>query len=83
MLQYGNKLFQSTFISIIQPGASLVGLLQFNLLNSSVALVGYYFAAFTIDRPWMGRRRMQVPPHSTLSQASATVECSNLQLRGY
>jgi len=21
--------------------------------------VGYYFAAFTIDRPWMGRMRMQ------------------------
>ncbi len=59
-LQYGNKLFQSDFIGIIQPGTSLVGLLQFNLLNSSVALVGYYAAAFTIDKPWMGRRRMQV-----------------------
>jgi hypothetical protein len=57
---YGNKLFQSDFIEIIQPGSSLIGQLQFNLLNSSVALVGYYAAAFTIDKPWMGRRRMQV-----------------------
>ena len=60
LLQYGNKLFQSDFIGIIQPGTSLIGLLQFNLLNSSVALVGYYAAAFTIDKTWMGRRRMQV-----------------------
>jgi hypothetical protein len=59
---YGNKLFQSDFIGIIQPGSSLIGQLQFNLLNSSVALVGYYAAAFTIDKPWMGRRRMQVTP---------------------
>lgn len=33
--------------------------LEWTLLNSAVALVGYYFAAFTIDRPWMGRTRMQ------------------------
>lgn len=33
--------------------------LEWTLLNSTVALVGYYFAAFTIDRPWMGRTRMQ------------------------
>lgn len=59
-MQYGNKLFQSDFIGIIQPGTSLIGLLQFNLLNSSVALIGYYAAAFTIDKAWMGRRRMQV-----------------------
>ncbi|KAK9839247.1 hypothetical protein WJX81_004005 [Elliptochloris bilobata] len=57
---YGNKLFQSEFISIIYPGASLVQQLEFNLLNSCVALWGYYLAAFTIDLPWMGRRRMQV-----------------------
>lgn len=56
---YGNKLFQSTFIGIINPGASVKKVLEWTLLNSSVALVGYYFAAFTIDKPWMGRRRMQ------------------------
>ncbi len=56
----GNKLFQSEFINVIHPGSSLVPLLEYNLLNSSVALFGYYFAAFTIDKVWMGRRRMQV-----------------------
>ena len=56
----GNKLFQSEFINVIHPGSNLLGLLEYNLLNSSVALFGYYFAAFTIDRIWMGRRRMQV-----------------------
>jgi hypothetical protein len=56
----GNKLFQSEFINVIHPGSNLLGLLEYNLLNSSVALFGYYFAAFTIDRAWMGRRRMQV-----------------------
>lgn len=34
--------------------------LGFTLINSTVALAGYYFAAFTVDRPWMGRRRMQI-----------------------
>ena len=57
---YGNKLFQSTFIGIIVPHASLKASLEWTLLNSTVALVGYYFAAFTVDRAWMGRRRMQV-----------------------
>ena len=57
----GNKLFQSEFIGIIYPGADLVQQLEFNLLNSSVALFGYYLAAFTIDLPWMGRRGMQAP----------------------
>jgi hypothetical protein len=56
---YGNKLFQSTFIGIIVPHASLKTSLEWTLLNSTVALVGYYFAAFTVDRAWMGRRRMQ------------------------
>ena len=63
----GQKIFQSEFIGIIHPGANLIGQLEFNLLNSSVALFGYYLAAFTIDRPWMGRRRMQVgqaPQHT-------------------
>jgi MFS family permease len=38
----------------------LIEVLQWTTLNSAVALVGYYFAAFTIDRAWMGRKRMQV-----------------------
>lgn len=54
------QLFQSTFIKIINPKASIIEVLEWTALNSAVALVGYYFAAFTIDRPWMGRMRMQV-----------------------
>lgn len=57
---YGNKLFQSTFIGIIVPNASVKTSLEWTLLNSTVALVGYYFAAFTVDKRWMGRSRMQV-----------------------
>ena len=56
---YGNKLFQGTFIKVINPTASLMELLFWTLLNSGVALIGYYFAAFTIDKQWMGRKRMQ------------------------
>ncbi|GFR43042.1 hypothetical protein Agub_g4047 [Astrephomene gubernaculifera] len=57
---YGNKLFQGTFIKIINPSATLIQVLEWTLLNSAVALVGYYFAAFFIDKPWMGRMRMQM-----------------------
>ena len=46
----GNKLFQGTFIKIINPKASLLEVLLWTALNSGVALIGYYFAAFTIDR---------------------------------
>ncbi|KAL6777660.1 PTA1A [Auxenochlorella protothecoides x Auxenochlorella symbiontica] len=56
---YGNKLFQSTFIEVIHPGAGLLAVLEWTLLNSGVALVGLYCAAFTIDKTWMGRKRMQ------------------------
>jgi MFS family permease len=56
---YGSKLFQSTFISVLSPGASTFERLQWTLLNSAVSLVGYYFAAYTIDKQWYGRRRMQ------------------------
>eukprot|EP00884_Botryococcus_braunii_P017221 jgi/Botrbrau1/4182/Bobra.0192s0042.1 len=57
---YGNKLFQSTFINIISGGhASIQVNLMWTALNSFIALVGYYFAAFTIDKKWMGRVRLQ------------------------
>lgn len=57
---YGNKLFQGTFIKEI-VGADITPFktLVYVLINSSVALVGYYVAAYTIDRKWMGRRGMQ------------------------
>lgn len=36
---YGNKLFQSTFIEILSPGASILLVLEWTLLNSFVSLV--------------------------------------------
>lgn len=56
---YGNKLFQTSFILLLRPNAGLQEILGYTALNSAVSLVGYYAAAFTIDKPWMGRRRMQ------------------------
>ena len=56
---YGNKLFQSTFIAVISPGATLFEKFQWTLLNSGVSLCGYWTAAIFIDKPWYGRRRMQ------------------------
>ena len=47
-------------VSLCALQASVVKVLEYNFLNSSVALFGYYFAAFTVDKPWMGRRRMQL-----------------------
>lgn len=58
---YGNKLFQSQFISvIIGKDASVFDNLKWTFVNSSVAFAGYYFAAATIDKAWMGRMRMQL-----------------------
>lgn len=34
-------------------------MLGWTLVNSTVSLAGYYAAAFTVDKAWMGRRRMQ------------------------
>ncbi|KAI9746798.1 MAG: hypothetical protein M1835_002410 [Candelina submexicana] len=57
---YGNKLFQSEFISVITKGGSSImpGWL-YNLINVGVSLVGYYLASFLIDNKLYGRRRMQ------------------------
>jgi MFS family permease len=55
---YGNKLFQSTFIEVISPGASLFVRYQWTLLNAGVSLCGYFTAAYFVDKPYYGRRRM-------------------------
>ncbi|KAK9842394.1 hypothetical protein WJX84_005508, partial [Apatococcus fuscideae] len=58
---YGNKVFQSTFIGILTPGgASLLTNLLWTLLNSGIALIGYWVAAFLIDDIYYGRLRMQL-----------------------
>eukprot|EP00887_Chlorella_sp_A99_P005874 scaffold1.g5874.t1 len=65
---YGNKLFQSGFIEAVVGGRpTLVQTLEWVLLNSAVALAGYYAAALTIDRRWMGRVRMQMMGFAWLS----------------
>lgn len=55
---FGNKLFQSSFIKIIDPGATLISLLKWSSINSFVALSGYIFAAFLVDKPYIGRLKL-------------------------
>jgi hypothetical protein len=54
---YGNKLFQSQFISVLLPGnkSVMVGWL-YNLINVACSLVGYYMASFLIDNKLYGRQ---------------------------
>ena len=66
---YGNKLFQSIFIVALFDGgssssdssnndtaaASLLQLTSVSFLNATVALIGYYCAAYIIELPWLGR----------------------------
>ena len=58
---YGNKIFQSDFIKIIQPGSksSVMPTWLWNLVNTGVSLVGYYMASFFIDNKLYGRKHMQ------------------------
>ena len=39
---YGNKLFQSTFINLLYPGSTQYVQQKWTVLNSFVALTGYY-----------------------------------------
>lgn len=56
---YGNKLFQSQFISVIAPEnhSVMLGWL-YNLINIGASMAGYYLAAFLIDHKLYGRKRM-------------------------
>ena len=63
---YGNKLFQSSFLLAIsgqgtdsEEPVSLVAFSMAASLNAGVALLGYFGAAFLVDRPWIGRRQLQ------------------------
>lgn len=58
MTFYANKLFQGAFITEIVGGdPTPFQILVFILINSTVSLLGYYAAAYTIDK--MGRWTMQ------------------------
>ena len=56
---YGNKLQQSKFINLLYPGLPYYNQMQWTVLNSFIALTGYYTAAALIDKPWYGRVWMQ------------------------
>ena len=58
---YGNKLFQSQFISNLYPEST--GVMTnwlWNLVNIGVELCGYYLASFMIDHKLYGRKWMQI-----------------------
>mmetsp|Transcript_12364 Transcript_12364/g.26712 ORF Transcript_12364/g.26712 Transcript_12364/m.26712 type:complete len:579 (-) Transcript_12364:1179-2915(-) len=56
---YGNKLQQGLFINLLYPGSTPYKIQQWTVLNSFVALTGYYMAAWLVDKHWYGRRLMQ------------------------
>eukprot|EP01138_Halocafeteria_seosinensis_P009413 gb/GECG01009619.1/.p1 GENE.gb/GECG01009619.1/~~gb/GECG01009619.1/.p1 ORF type:complete len:548 (+),score=42.29 gb/GECG01009619.1/:1-1644(+) len=56
---YGNKLFQGRFINIIEQEHTVFTTLKWTLVNASIAYLGYFVAAYTMDKQWMGRRKMQ------------------------
>ncbi|MCJ1452441.1 hypothetical protein MMC28_002784 [Mycoblastus sanguinarius] len=58
---YGNKLFQSQFISVItKDSKSIMPGWLYNLINVGVSLFGYYAASFLIDNKLYGRKKMQM-----------------------
>ena len=57
---YGNKVFQSSFIAILSPDATILVNLLWTLLNSGIALIGYWLAACVIDNARVGRLRLQL-----------------------
>ncbi|OJJ50101.1 hypothetical protein ASPZODRAFT_128708 [Penicilliopsis zonata CBS 506.65] len=58
---YGSKLFQSEFIDILLPNETgIFPTWEYNLLNASVSLAGYYLAAFFVDHKLYGRKWMQI-----------------------
>ncbi|KAK5084891.1 hypothetical protein LTR70_006420 [Exophiala xenobiotica] len=57
---YGNKLFQSEFISVVTSNStSIMPGWLYNLINVGVSLCGYYLASFLIDNKLYGRKNMQ------------------------
>lgn len=57
---YGLKLFSGPIFRDINPGGDLVVQNGYILINNLCALVGYYCAAIVIDRPSIGRKRLQM-----------------------
>jgi MFS family permease len=57
---YGLKLYSGPIFKAFNPDGSLIVNNGLILLNNVVSLVGYYCAAFTIDKKPLGRRRLQM-----------------------
>ncbi|KAL3916947.1 MAG: hypothetical protein SGILL_004941 [Bacillariaceae sp.] len=57
---YGNKLFQATFLlALTGEDTTLLQFASAATLNSTIALLGYFGAAWLVDRPELGRVRLQ------------------------
>ena len=56
---YGLKLFSGPIFAQINPEGDLVTNNGYLLINNLCALVGYYAAAYVIDKPSIGRKRLQ------------------------
>jgi len=57
---YGNKLFQSTFLlAITGEETTLLEFAAAATLNATVALLGYFGAALLVERPELGRVKLQ------------------------
>jgi Sugar (and other) transporter len=57
---YGLTLFSGPIFEDINPGGDLVVQNGYLLVNNLCALAGYYCAALVIDRPAIGRKRLQM-----------------------
>ena len=57
---YGNELFQNESIAVISPQSkSIIPGWEYNLINVSVSLRGYYLASLLIDNKLYGRKWLQ------------------------
>jgi MFS family permease len=59
IVMYGNSLFSRQVTQQVNSGLSELSITGYTWLYTAVALPGYFFAAFTVDRAWMGRKRLQ------------------------
>ena len=60
IIMYGNSLFSKEVTTQVNSGLSAVQVTGYTWLYVAVALPGYFLAAFVVDRPWMGRKRLQL-----------------------
>jgi len=56
---YGNSLFSKQVTRQVNEGLGQVEITGYTWLYTAVALPGYFLAAFTVDRAWLGRKRLQ------------------------